>query len=316
MKHRILFVDDEVNLLLGLRRMLRSQRDVWEVDFAEGGEEALAKLAEQPFDVLVSDMRMPGMDGAAFLSKPQGSGGEVTPRTCTEQILYECGDPSAYVTPDCIADFTGLAFEAIGPDRVRVSGARCRPRTDMLKVSVCHRAGHIGEAHVGYAGPNALKRAELAAAIVRSRIDQRRLEIEELRIDLVGIDSLHGSGAPRRFGQSSPPPQPVLREAEPRRTHDGGASFEARLRLAPQDQVRRWSEAASAEIEPYEIRLRVAARSMNRRHAEYVAQETQSLLTNGPYGGGGDFMAVRDLVGVKSVLMPREWVTPRVELLA
>jgi hypothetical protein len=63
------------------------------------------------------------------------------------------------------------------------------------------------------------------------------------------------------------------------------------------------------------VRLRVAARSMNRRHAEYVAQETQSLLTNGPYGGGGDFMHVRDLVGVRSVLVPRSSITPIVELL-
>ncbi len=206
-------------------------------------------------------------DGSAFVSKPEGSGGRVSPATLTEQILYECGDPAAYATPDCLADFTGLAFTELGPDRVAVSGARCRARTGTLKVSVCHRAGHIGEAHVGYAGTNARARAELAAGIVRARIARRGLDLDDLRIDLVGIDSLHGPGAP-------------------------------------------------SAGEPYEVRLRVAARSQNRRHAEYAAQETQSLLTNGPYGGGGDFMQVRDLVGVKSVLMPRDWITPRVEVLS
>lgn len=65
---RILFVDDEPHLLAGLRRMLRSRRDVWEMDFADGGEAALAKLAEQPFDIVVSDMRMPGMDGGQLLA--------------------------------------------------------------------------------------------------------------------------------------------------------------------------------------------------------------------------------------------------------
>jgi hypothetical protein len=205
-------------------------------------------------------------DGTATISKPAGSGGAVTPQTCTEQILYECGNPASYITPDCIADFTRMQFQQIEPDRVAISGASARPRTASLKTSVCYRAGHIGEAHVGYVGRNARVRAELAARIVRARLAERNLDLDDLRIDLIGIDSLHAAASP-----------------------SGG--------------------------EPYEVRLRVAARSMNRRHAEYVAQETQSLLTNGPYGGGGDFMHVRDLVGVRSVLVPRSSITPIVELL-
>jgi Acyclic terpene utilisation family protein AtuA len=205
-------------------------------------------------------------DASAWISKAPGSGGAVTPATCTEQILYECGDPARYTTSDCVADFTGLRFDQVKPDHVAVSGARALPRTDTLKTTVCYHAGHIGEGHVGYAGPNARARAELAAGIVRSRLAQRHLDLDDLRIDLIGLNSLHGSASP-------------------------------------------------SNGETYEVRLRVAARSMNRRHAEYVAQETQSLLTNGPYGGGGDFMQVRDLVGVCSVLMPRGWITPQVEVL-
>lgn len=64
---RILFVDDEVSILDGLKRMLRPMRAEWEMAFAPGGEQALALLATGPFDVIVSDMRMPGMDGAALL---------------------------------------------------------------------------------------------------------------------------------------------------------------------------------------------------------------------------------------------------------
>jgi hypothetical protein len=208
-----------------------------------------------------------GADGAAVITKPEGSGGAVTPATCTEQILYECGDPARYVTPDCVADFTGLSFMEASPDRVAVSGARAQPRTNTIKVTVCHAAGHIGEGHVGYAGPNARARAELAAGIVRSRLAQRQLDLDDLCIELIGLNSLHGAASP-----------------------DAG--------------------------EPYEVRLRVAARTQNRRHAEYVAQEVQSLLTNGPYGGGGDFMQVRDILGVAAVLLPRAAVTPRVEVLS
>jgi HD-like signal output (HDOD) protein len=64
---RILFVDDEVSILDGLKRMLRPMRAEWEMTFAPGGEQALALLATGQFDVIVTDMRMPGMDGAALL---------------------------------------------------------------------------------------------------------------------------------------------------------------------------------------------------------------------------------------------------------
>ena len=66
---RILFVDDEPHILEGLKRMLRPQRQHWEMAFAPSGEAALKLLDEQPFDVIVSDMRMPEMDGAALLTQ-------------------------------------------------------------------------------------------------------------------------------------------------------------------------------------------------------------------------------------------------------
>ena len=65
---RILFVDDEVNILDGLQRMLRPQRSEWEMTFAAGAEAALAFMERTSFDVIVSDMRMPGMDGATLLN--------------------------------------------------------------------------------------------------------------------------------------------------------------------------------------------------------------------------------------------------------
>ena len=66
---RILFVDDEPNILQGLRRMLRPMRKEWEMAFASSGEEALTLMDTQGFDVIVSDMRMPGMDGATLLNE-------------------------------------------------------------------------------------------------------------------------------------------------------------------------------------------------------------------------------------------------------
>lgn len=68
-RQQILFVDDEPMLLQGLQRMLRPFRSDWDMAFVEGGEQALAKLAEHPFDVIVTDMRMPGMNGADLLKE-------------------------------------------------------------------------------------------------------------------------------------------------------------------------------------------------------------------------------------------------------
>lgn len=69
MKQHILFVDDEPNLLHGLRRLLRPMRQSWGMHFAESGPEALQIIDRQPCDVVVSDMRMPGMDGSQLLHK-------------------------------------------------------------------------------------------------------------------------------------------------------------------------------------------------------------------------------------------------------
>jgi HD-like signal output (HDOD) protein len=66
---RILFVDDEVALLNGLRNVLRRERKRWDMSFAVGADEALAALRSAPFDVVVTDMRMPGMDGAELLAR-------------------------------------------------------------------------------------------------------------------------------------------------------------------------------------------------------------------------------------------------------
>jgi HD-like signal output (HDOD) protein len=69
MSTRILFVDDEPHVLAGLRRLLRPMRDEWLMRFADSGPQALAEMAAEPFDVVITDMRMPGMDGGQLLTE-------------------------------------------------------------------------------------------------------------------------------------------------------------------------------------------------------------------------------------------------------
>ncbi|QGG48294.1 HDOD domain-containing protein [Heliorestis convoluta] len=67
----VLFVDDEVNILQGLKRMLHGMRNQWALHFVSSGQDALSFLASTPVDVIISDLRMPGMDGVALLKMVQ-----------------------------------------------------------------------------------------------------------------------------------------------------------------------------------------------------------------------------------------------------
>jgi len=115
-KPTVLFVDDEENVLLGLKRMLRGRRNEWDMAFAGSGYEALEYLSRNPVAVIVSDMRMPGMDGAALLSRVR----EIHPHTIRiilsgfadkEAVLQTIGPSHRYLAKPCDADTLSNAIE-------------------------------------------------------------------------------------------------------------------------------------------------------------------------------------------------------------
>ena len=130
-------------------------------------------------------------DGTFVITKVPGSGGMVTLATCKEQFIYEIHDPSAYITPDVIADFTGIQMTQIGKDQVRVMGGKGRARTDTLKVSIGYVDSYIGEGQISYGGPGAVARGKLALEIVANRLKLTGVKFDEIRYDLIGVNSLH-----------------------------------------------------------------------------------------------------------------------------
>ncbi|WP_343615938.1 acyclic terpene utilization AtuA family protein [Novosphingobium sp.] len=128
-------------------------------------------------------------DGDAVLTKAAGSGGRLSLASAREQAMYEILDPARYLQADVVADFTSLNLTEVGPDRIAVSGAQGHPRPDRLKVSVGYRDGFIGEGQITYAGPGAVARGQLALEIVKERIAMLALRHDDIRYDLIGMNS-------------------------------------------------------------------------------------------------------------------------------
>jgi len=142
-----------------------------------------------------------GEDGSIVITKVEGSGGAVTAQTCKEQLLYEVHNPVRYLQPDVTADFSQVMIEEIGKDRVRITGGAGSERPATLKVSVGYVDSFIGEGQISYAGPGALARGRLALDIVRERLKLTGVATSELRFDLIGVDSLHGSQVASRANE-------------------------------------------------------------------------------------------------------------------
>ena len=131
-------------------------------------------------------------DGTFEISKHDGTGGRISVPTVTEQLVYEMGDPNAYITPDVIADFTTIKLEQAGPDRVRVYGIGGRPPTDKLKVSIAYRSGFKAVGTLVYSWPDALEKAQLADRVLRERLDRLGLAFDKIMTEFVGVSSTHG----------------------------------------------------------------------------------------------------------------------------
>ncbi len=142
-------------------------------------------------------------DGSFVVTKHAGTGGAVTARTVKEQLVYEMGDPRAYVTPDVVADFGTIRLEQAGRDRVRVWGIRGRPAPATLKVSCSYFDGWKASGTLVVSGPAAAEKARAFADLFWKRLG---LSFAETHVERIGHSACWGPLAP-----PSDPPEVLLR---------------------------------------------------------------------------------------------------------
>src|SRR5229473_4254696 len=131
-------------------------------------------------------------DGAFVITKHEGTGGRVNVPSIKEQLVYEMGDPSEYITPDCVADFTTIQLADDGADRVLVYGIEGRPSTNFLKVSISYSAGFKAVGTLVYAWPDAYEKAKAADRILRTRLDRLGLRFDQILTEYIGANATHG----------------------------------------------------------------------------------------------------------------------------
>jgi hypothetical protein len=139
-------------------------------------------------------------DGSFTVTKHPQAGGRVHSDGIKEQLLYELGDPKNYITPDCVADFTTIHLEDVGPNRVRVSRIRGGPRPPSLKLSISYLAGWKAPGTLVYTWPQAVEKAQAADAIVRARLARLGLSFDEIYTEIFGSRSVEPKEVQLRIG--------------------------------------------------------------------------------------------------------------------
>ena len=137
-------------------------------------------------------------DGTIVIGKPDDTGGLVSPASVAEQMLYEIGDPSAYLLPDVTCDWTTVRFEAAGPDRVLVTGARGRPPSDSYKVCGTYADGHrsLGTLMIGGFDAARKARRQGEAILARARRLMGRAGIADFSatsVEVLGAEDTYGA---------------------------------------------------------------------------------------------------------------------------
>lgn len=219
-------------------------------------------------------------DGTFIVTKHDGTGGRVNVQSVTEQLLYEMGDPKAYITPDVVADFSSIHLEDAGENRVKVFGIKGNPKTDFYKVSIAYSDGWKSVGTLVYSWPDALEKAQAADKILRQRLENLGLEFDVILTEFVGVNATHGHLATSNLEGGNP-------------TGREGA----------QDYP--------------EVQLRVAVRGHDRASVTRFTKEIAPLILTGPpgvTGFAGGRPKVEEIMAYFPALIPKSLVKTNVSI--
>ena len=142
-------------------------------------------------------------DGTATITKVEGSAGKVSRNTVREQLVYEIHNPAAYLTPDVTVDLTEIFVAEIGPDQVRIGGAKGKARPEQLKLCIGQMEGYISEQLFYFSWPYAYEKAKAFMEAANEIWAVMPFEYDEIRVNFLGLNGIHEDAAPM-------PPKEIL----------------------------------------------------------------------------------------------------------
>lgn len=228
--------------------------------------------------------------GEFVVTKHDGTGGRVNVQSVKEQLLYEMGDPKAYITPDVVADFSSINLAPDGEDRVRVFGITGNPKTEFYKVSIAYSAGWKAVGTLVYAWPDAYEKAQAADKILRARLERLGLKFDLILTEFVGVSATHG-----HLALGSPPCLGGVAEGR------GGSSDGARRDLANIP----------------EVQLRFGVRGQSKSDVERFTKELAPLILTGPpavTGFAGGRPKVEEIMAYFPALIPKSLIETTVHI--
>ncbi|MFN0139466.1 MAG: acyclic terpene utilization AtuA family protein [Pyrinomonadaceae bacterium] len=241
-------------------------------------------------------------DGTFIVTKHDGTGGRVNVPSVTEQVLYEMGDPKAYITPDVVADFSSINLEAAGENKVRVFGIKGNPKTDSYKVSIAYSDGYKAVGTLVYAWPDAHEKAQAADKILRTRLDNLGLKFDLILTDFVGVNATHGH----------------LGTRTPSSATAGFSPGEVDGRSMPSaDCVGIADEGVRVPSDIPEVQLRIGVRGQSKSDVERFTKEIAPLILTGPpavTGFAGGRPKVEEIMAYFPALIPKSLIETKVDI--